>query len=225
VESLSILQASNRVAVIDHHRRAATYIENATLNFLEPYASSACELVTELIQELVDQGDIFRREAEALLAGIVMDTKSFTMRTGERTFEAAAFLRRIGADTTEVKKLMQNGIEATVERYTILQSAKLYRDTIAIATPDTPQNRVVAAQAADEMLNISGVHASVVMYPTPDGGVMISARSIGDVNVQVLLEKLGGGGNKSAAGAQLRDISMEEATKKLIEAIDSYFSS
>ena len=222
VEDQSLLQACNRVVVIDHHRRAASYIQNADLSLHEPYASSVCELMSELLQELVEQADILRCEAEAILSGIVMDTKNFTIRTGERTFEAAAFLRRAGADTIEVKKLLQNDLEHTVARYKILQRARLYRENIAVAVPDTPQDRVVAAQAADELLNISGVSASIVLYPTEAGGVVISARSIGDVNVQVLLEGLGGGGNMSAAGAQLQDISLRDAVNKLFRAIDEY---
>jgi c-di-AMP phosphodiesterase-like protein len=222
VEDEDFLQACNRVAVIDHHRRAATYIQDAALTFHEPYASSVCELITELLQEIVEQPDILRREAEAILSGIVMDTKNFTIRTGERTFEAAAFLRRAGADTTEVKKLLQNDLEDTVARYKILQSAKLYKG-LAVAVQPEPQDRVVAAQAADELLNISGVQASVVVCASVNGGCSISARSIGDVNVQVLLEKLGGGGNKSAAGVQFKDVSVEEAAKRLRQAIDEYF--
>ncbi|MCL2342395.1 MAG: DHH family phosphoesterase [Firmicutes bacterium] len=222
VESESLLQALTRVAVIDHHRRAASYIKNAALNFHEPYASSVCELVSELLQELVEQGDIFRVEAEAMLAGISLDTKNFTIRTGARTFDAAAFLRRAGADTSEVKRLLQNDLESTVARYKILQRAKLYRG-IAIAAPEEPQRRVVAAQAADELLNISGVQASMVVFPTEDGGINVSARSIGDVNVQVLLEKLGGGGNASAAGAQMGELDLKESVNRLLGAIDEYF--
>ena len=137
----------------------------------------------------------------------MLDTKNFTLRTGERTFDAAAFLRRTGADTSEVKKLLQNDMEHTVEKYKILQSAQLYRN-IAVATPETPQDRVVAAQAADELLNVSGVDASVVAYPS-QGGVFISARSIGDVNVQMIMEKLGGGGNRNAAATQLEGLAMD----------------
>lgn len=217
-----LLLSCNRVAVIDHHRRAATYIEHADLTLYEPYASSVCELMTELLQELVEQGDIMREEAEAILSGIIMDTKSFSVRTGERTFDAAAFLRRAGADTTEVKRLLQNDLDTTVERYRILQKAKLYHKNIAIAVPETPHSRVVTAQVADELLNISGVEASFVVCPTADGGVAMSARSIGDINVQVLLESLGGGGNKSVAGAQLKQIAVQDAVSRLFEAIDSY---
>jgi len=222
VENEDLLLACNRVALIDHHRRASSYIQNAALTFHEPYASSVCELVTEMLQELVQQSDILRCEAEAVLSGIVMDTKNFTIRTGERTFDAAAFLRRAGADTAEVKRLLQNDYGDTIARYRILQTAKLYRDSLAIAVMEEPQDRVVAAQAADELLSISGVEGSIVMYPTADGGAIISARSIGSLNVQVLLEKLGGGGNKSAAGAQLKDISIRDAVNKLFRAIDEY---
>ena len=222
VEDENLLMACNRVALIDHHRRASSYIQNAALAFHEPYASSVCELVTEMLQELVEQSDILRCEAEAVFSGIVLDTKNFTIRTGERTFDAAAFLRRAGADTAEVKRLLQNDYPDTIARYRILQNAKLYRDSIAVAVMDSPQERVVAAQAADELLSISGVEGSIVMYPTEDGGAIISARSIGSLNVQVLLEKLGGGGNKSAAGAQLRNISIRDAVNSLFKAIDEY---
>ncbi|MDL2300252.1 DHH family phosphoesterase [Clostridiaceae bacterium OttesenSCG-928-D20] len=223
VEDESILMSANKIAVIDHHRRAATYIENAALTFLEPYASSVCELMAELLQELVSQSDILRVEAEAMLAGIVMDTKNFTLRTGERTFDAAAYLRRHGADTVEVKRLLQNDFDHTVARYKILQSAKIYRSEIAIAAPDSPQDRIVAAQAADELLNISGITASIVIYPTEKGDVTISARSIGEINVQVLLESLGGGGNKSAAGAQIANIGIRDAINGIFKAIDDYY--
>ncbi len=221
VEDEDLLMASNRLAVIDHHRRASSYIQNATLTLYEPYASSVCELMSELLQELVEQTDILRVEADAMLAGIVLDTKNFTIRTGERTFDAAAFLRRAGADPIEVKKLFQNEMDKTMERYDILRQAKLYHG-IAIAATEDMKDRVVAAQAADELLNISGVLASIVAFPTEDGSVNVSARSIGDMNVQVLLEKLGGGGNKSAAGVQLKDISLRDAVNKIFRAIDEY---
>ena len=163
VEDESLLTAcSNRLAVIDHHRRAATYIKNATLTLYEPNASSACELVTELMQELCEPSDILPIEADAVLAGIVLDTKNFTIRTGDRTFDAAAFLRRSGADTTRVKKLFQNGMEETMERYDIMKQARIYKGIAVVAAQET-QNRIVAAQAADELLNISGVLASAVL--------------------------------------------------------------
>jgi len=222
-ESEDLLLACNRVAVIDHHRRAASYIQNAAVSFHEPYASSVCELMTELLQEIVGQSDITRAEAEAMLAGIVMDTKNFSLRTGARTFDAAAFLRRAGADTTAVKQLMQNDLDSTIARYKILQEAKIYKG-IAIASPKEPQNRVVAAQAADELLNIQGVTASLVVFPVENQDtIYVSARSIGDVNAQVLLETLGGGGNASAAGAQLRSADINSGVAEVMDAIDKYF--
>jgi len=221
VEDLALLESCNRVAVIDHHRRAATYIDDADLSYIEPYASSVCELMTEIMEVVMDEPKLSRIEAEAILSGIVLDTKSFTMRTGDRTFDAAAFLRRAGADTAEVKKLLQSGIDQSVSKYKILQRAKIYRG-VAVAVPDVPQDRIVAAQAADELLNVSGVNASVVMYPTADGGVFASARAIGDMNMQIIMEKLGGGGNRNAAAAQMADTSIETATRKLYVAIDEY---
>ena len=151
----------------------------------------------------------------------MLDTKNFTIRTGDRTFDAAAFLRRSGADTTRVKKLFQNGMEETMERYDIMKQARIYKGIAVVAAQET-QNRIVAAQAADELLNISGVNASAVLYPTGDGGVAVSARSIGNVNVQVLLETLGGGGNRSAAGAQIPNCSLRDAVNRLFAAIDEY---
>ena len=221
VEDSDLLDTINRVAVIDHHRVAATYIKNAALGFVEPYASSACELVTEILEEFTDKNDILRCESEALLSGITLDTKDFTIRTGERTFEAAVFLKHAGADTTDVKKLRQNNMSDTISKYRILQNAELYRN-VAIAVPIVPQSRVVAAQAADELLNISGVEASVVIAPGINGGVFASARSIGELNVQIIMEKLGGGGNRSAAAVQFKDLSLEEAVEKVYRAIDEY---
>ena len=222
VESGSLLEACTRVAVIDHHRRAASYIQNAALTFHEPYASSVCELMTELLQELTDTEDILRLEAEAMLSGIILDTKHFSIRTGERTFDAAAFLRRIGADTAAVKTYMQSDLSHTVEKYRILQGVQLYRESIAIVARQEETDRVVAAQAADDLLNIAGIQASFVAYATEKGGVVISARSIGEINVQLILEKMGGGGNKSAAGAQIDDMELQEAIKTLQASIDEF---
>ena len=222
VQAAELLESCNRVAVIDHHRRAATYIEGAALNYHEPYASSASEMVTELLQYIVEPNQILRSEAEALLAGIVLDTKNFTMRTGGRTFEAAAFLRRSGADTAEVKKLYQNDLADTVAKYALIQNAQLYRDHIALAVSRQPVGRIIAAQAADELLNIMGIDTSFVIAPEGDK-VNLSARSIGDTNVQVILEKLGGGGNAAAAGGQVSGRSVDEVAQELKEAIDQYF--
>ena len=221
VQAEELLESCNRVAVIDHHRRAATYIEGAALNYHEPYASSAAELVTELLQYIMEPNQLLRAEAEALLAGIVLDTKNFTMRTGGRTFEAAAFLRRSGADTAEVKKLYQNDLAGTIAKYSIIQNAKLYRENIAIAVADQPVGRVIAAQAADELLNIIGIDTSFVISPDGDR-VNLSARSMGGTNVQVILEQLGGGGNAAAAGGQVTGKSIDQVARELAQAIDRY---
>lgn len=223
VVSMTLLDACEKVAVIDHHRRAADYIQNAVLNYQEPYASSASELVTELLQYTIEPSDLLRVEAEALLAGIVLDTKNFTLRTGGRTFEAAAYLRRCGADTVEVKRLFQTNLDDTIAKYQVLQSSQFYHQGVAVAAVDKPVGRIIAAQAADEMLNIEGVTASFVLYTCQDT-VYISGRSTGDVNVQVILEDLGGGGNGASAGAQIKDQSLEVVTDKLRNAIDKYFS-
>ena len=223
VISPELLEACTKVAVIDHHRRAAEYIEGAALNFHEPFASSACELVTELLQYQLDSADLFRVEAEALLGGIMLDTKNFTMRTGGRTFEAAAFLRRAGADTAEVKKLFQTDLNGTIAKYDLIRNATLYREGLALAYADHSVGRVTASQAADELLNISGIDCSFVVYPGENGVTMISARSNGNVNVQVVLEALGGGGNAAVAGAQLPGCTIDAVVGMLKTAIDRYF--
>ena len=222
VESEPLLESCNRVAVIDHHRRSSSYIEKMALNFHEPYASSASEMVTELLGYLLETGDLLKAEAEALLAGIVLDTKSFTNRTGGRTFEAAAYLRRAGADTQDVQRMFQSDLESMIDRYAIMRRAVLYREDLAIAAIDEPCERVTAAKAADELLTLSGVQASFVFYPKDDG-VYISARSLGEVNVQVIVEALGGGGNSTSAGGQLPGVTVEQVCQKLQEAIDKYY--
>ncbi len=224
VLSESLLESCTKVAVIDHHRRAADYIEGAALNFHEPFASSACELVAELLQYQADTSDLLRVEAEALLAGIMLDTKSFTMRTGGRTFEAAAYLRRAGADTAEVRKLFQNDLSGTIAKYHIIAGATLYRPGLAVAAVEQGVGRITAAQAADDLLNISGITASFVVYPGEEGVTMVSARSSGEVNVQIILEALGGGGNAAVAGAQLPTMTVDGAAARLKQAIDKYFA-
>ena len=223
VESREMLESINRVAVIDHHRRAADYIANAALNLHEPFASSASELVTELLTYTVDAKTVLPCELAALMAGIVLDTKNFTVRVNSRTFEAAAFLRYQGVDPVDVKRLFQSGFDETVKRYRIIESAKLYREDIAVACAEEAVSRPLAGQAADELLSIDGIHAAFVLFRQQDA-TFISARSIGSVNVQVILETLGGGGNAATAGAQLKNTSMEEAREKLVAAIDQYFS-
>ena len=222
VESRALLESVNRVAVIDHHRRAADYIEQVVLNLHEPFASSASELVTEILQYAVEPKEIRTMEAQALLAGIVLDTKNFSVRTGSRTFEAAAFLRRAGADTVDVKKLFQNDLDDTIARYQIVQAARLYRNEIAIAALEYATTRTLAAQAADELLNIKGILTSFVLYPDGER-VVISARSIGEANVQVILEPLGGGGNAATAGAQIPDKSVREVLTELVASIDKFY--
>ncbi len=224
VESEQMLETCNRVAVIDHHRRGSSYIEKMALNYHEPYASSASELVAELMQYLVEPADVLKCEAEALLAGIVLDTKNFTNRTGGRTFEAAAYLRRLGADTQDVQRMFQGDLQSMIARYAIIRQAQLYRDDIAVVALDEECDRVTAAKAADELLTLKGIRASFVLYKKGDG-VYMSARSLGEVNVQVILEALGGGGNSTTAGGQADNITVEEAHKKLLEAIDRYFES
>ena len=224
VESKPLLEAISRVCVVDHHRRAADYIESVVVNLHEPYASSASELVTELLQYAVEKPDVLPIEAKALLAGIFLDTKNFNVRTGERTFEAAAVLKRLGADTTEVKKLLQSDFQETMSKYQIMKAARMYRDDIAIAALNTGTTRPLAAQAADELLNISGIKASFVLFPL-DADVFISARSMGEVNVQMILEPLGGGGNTATAGCQMKNTTVKDVLDQLVASIDKYYES
>jgi len=223
VENRQLLDACNRVAVIDHHRRAATYIENAALNFHEPYASSASELVTELLQYLVEPSDLLRGEAEALLAGIVLDTKNFNMRAGSRTFEAAAFLRRAGADPAEVRRYFQSDLPSMIQRYDIIRCAKMVHGDIAVAVAEKEVSRVTAAKAADDLLTLQGIQASVVLYRQGDG-VSLSARSLGEINVQVILESLGGGGNATSAGGHVPNTDLHIVRQRLTMAIDAYYA-
>ena len=222
VECKPLLESISKVCVVDHHRRAADYINPVVLNLHEPYASSASELVTELLQYAVEKSDVLPIESKSLLAGIFLDTKSFNVRTGERTFEAAAVLRLWGADTVEVKKLLQSDFQDTMAKYQIIKSARLYRQELAIAPLNSTTSRALAAQAADELLNISGITASFVLYPDGDR-VIISARSIGDANVQMILEPLGGGGNTATAGAQMKNTTVKEALDALVASIDRFY--
>ncbi|MCF0123220.1 MAG: DHH family phosphoesterase [Ruminiclostridium sp.] len=217
-----LLTSGAKIVVIDHHRRAVSYIENPSLSFQDPYASSASELVTELVQYNLDPSDLKKVEAEALLSGIVLDTKAFTMRTGSRTFEVAAFLRKTGADTTDVKKFFQNNLADTITKFHIIQQAEVYRKTMAITWTNRKVGRAIAGQAADELLNISGIDASFVLFPEDDQ-TYLSSRSSGKTNVQVISEMLGGGGNAATAGAQFPGISVEEALPLVKGAIDRYF--
>lgn len=219
LESPELYLASKRVVVIDHHRKHVNFVDNAVVFHHEPYASSACEMITELLQYFKLSEPVDAVYADCLLAGIMLDTKNFVMRTGVRTFEAAAYLRKIGADTVRVKNLFSGSIEAYRNRTEIVGSAEI-RDcyAIAVAPPDIPDVRLVAPQAADELLNINKVEAAFVLYEANDM-VSISARSYGRVNVQVIMEALGGGGHQSMAATQIPDISPEEAKKRLLTAI------
>ena len=223
VESEALLQSINKVAVIDHHRRAADYIENAVVSLHEPYAPSASELVSELLQYLVPTSGILTGEAEAMLAGIYLDTKGFSTRTGVRTFEAAAYLRRAGAEASDVKRLFQSSFNQYMERQKLISSARDCGQGVIFAVTDEEVDRVAAAQAADELLSIIGTRASVVAFRR-GADMVVSARASGQVNVQLLMERLGGGGNHSAAGAQLPNTTPEEADRLITEAIRGYFA-
>lgn len=218
-----VLDSFEKVVVIDHHRRGPEFIENALLTYHEIYASSASELVTELLMYL-DNIKLTSVEAESLYAGIVIDTKNFMFKTGVRTFEVAAYLKKYGIDLTEVKQLFQNDFETYIAKVEIVKNAEIIRGQIAISTSeeDFKDMSIIAAQAADELLSISGVFASFVLCKV-DNVVMISGRSMGDINVQSILEKIGGGGHLTFAGAQIAGVTVEEAKATLISSIDEYF--
>lgn len=222
-EAPELIEGAERIVVFDHHRRGAESIENATLSYLEPYASSASELITEIVQYFDDKIKIEPLEADALLAGITMDTKNFIFKTGVRTFEAASYLRRAGADPTSVRQLFQDDMDTFASRSDTVRRAEMIQPGIALSEcpPNTPNAQIIAAQAADNLLNIQGINASVVLCSI-DEGIMISGRSLGNINMQVILEKLGGGGHLTMAGAQLGNITMAEARQLVIDAIEEY---
>ena len=225
VEVTELLEKTNKIVVIDHHRRGTDFIEQSILTFQEVYASSASELVTELIQYTENEIELPEIEAEALYAGIMMDTKNFTFKTGVRTFEAAAYLRKCGVDIIKIKKWFQSDLESYNRISEIVRNAEINRDTIAISVYDRQEKdaNLICAKAADELLTIGNITASFVLGKMGEK-VCISGRSIGDINVQVILEKLGGGGHITLAGAQLEGKSIEEAKQALIEKIDEYFT-
>ena len=209
------------VIVIDHHRKNVNFIENAVIFHHEPYASSASEMVTEIIQYFRTDTEISAAYADALLSGIMLDTKNFVMRTGVRTFEAAAYLRKIGADTIQVKTLFSNTISMYSMRAQIVSHAELYRNNaISVVKMPSQDARVLAAQAADELLSIQGVEASFVIYAA-EPGAAISARSMGNVNVQVIMEQLGGGGHQTMAAAQLPRCTIQEAKEQLLLILEA----
>lgn len=226
IESSEFYDKMHQVIVIDHHRKAVNFIKNAVIFHHEPYASSASEMVTEIIQYFRFSGDdkLPVYHAEALLSGIMLDTKNFVMKTGVRTFEAAAFLKKLGADTVSVKLLFSNSFESYKRRTEIVSNAKIHNNcAIAMTDLQSDDIRIVAPQAADEMLSITGIDASFVIYRT-GSTVNISARSFGVINVQVIMEILNGGGHQTMAATQLKDTTMEEAYEALIEAIDHRLS-
>ena len=225
LEAPQVYEACKDIAVIDHHRKMVGYIDNAVIFHHEPFASSASEMVAELLQYIGDKYRINAGAADALLSGIMLDTKNFIMRTGVRTFEAAAYLKRMGADTIEVKALFASTMEAYQERCKVVASAEVYNHcAIAAVTEKIDQIKVVAAQSADELLNINDVYGSFVLYPEGEGVIGLSARSMGKMNVQVVMEKLGGGGHQTMAGAQIKGTTMKEVRQKLNAAIDEYLN-
>lgn len=225
VEVPELLEKTNKIVIIDHHRRSTDYIENAMLTFQEVYASSAAELVTEILQYSETKVKLKNIEVESLYAGIMMDTKNFTFKTGVRTFEAAAYLRKCGVDIIKVKKWFQSDLHSYNTISDIVRKAEIVNDTIAISIYDKEDKDagIICAKAADELLTISDITASFVMGNVGEK-VCISGRSIGDINVQVILEKLGGGGHITLAGAQVEGMTLEEVKQELIIRINEYFS-
>ena len=224
VEVPELLEKVNKIVVIDHHRRSTDYIENAILTFHEVYASSASELVTEILEYSQLDIDLTQIEVEALYAGIMLDTKNFTFKTGVRTFEAAAYLKKCGVDIIKVKKWFQSDLKTYQVISEIVSKSEIVNDSIAISTyeNDDENANIIAAKAADELLTIGGINASFVLGKTGEK-IYISGRSIGGINVQLILEKLGGGGHITLAGAQLENMSMEDAKQELINRINEYF--
>lgn len=220
-ECPELLKRSRMIAVLDHHRQGSNIIENAVLSYVEPYSSSTCEMVAEVLQYIVDDIKFPSVEADCLYAGIMIDTRNFMNRTGVRTFEAAAYLRRCGADITRVRKMFRDDIESYRAKAEAVRMAEVYRKQYAIAQcpGDIDSPTVLAAQAANELLDISGIKASFVLT-IYEGKIYMSARSIDEVNVQIIAEKLGGGGHINSAGAQFDHTNMDEAIKTLKQTID-----
>ena len=223
-ECKELLEIAEKIVVIDHHRRGVEFIDNAVLVYHETYASSASEMVTELIQYISEKSYISRLESEALLAGITLDTKNFTFRTGVRTFEAAATLKKLGADTASVKKLFQGDVETFFAKADVIRNANIIERKIAISSCEEGIENlsIVIAQGADELLNIKGIKGSFVLGKGKDGIVYISARSMGEINVQVIMEKLGGGGHIDIAGAQIKDSDISDVIAKLEDIVTTY---
>mgnify|MGYP000071465693 FL=1 len=224
VDFPTLYEKASATVVIDHHRKSVDHIKDALIFFHDPNASSTCEMVTELMRYITPAPTLSPVEAQAMLAGIMLDTKEFVLSTGVRTFEAAAFLKGKGADTVAVKRLFSNSIESNRKRSEIISAAHIYRGcAIACTAPGMENARLLSAQAADELLEVSGVKASFVIFDSGKDSVNISARSYGDLNVQIIMEYLGGGGHRTMAAAQLTGVNMEEAKSKLCEAIDAKY--
>ena len=222
----SLLRLVKTIVVLDHHRTSSEIIDNAVLSYVEPYASSACEMVAEVVQYIADGIKVRPPEADAMYAGIVIDTQNFTNQTGVRTFEAAAFLRRSGADITRVRKLFREDMKDYQAKAEAVRAAEVYMDAFAISTcpaEGIESPTIVGAQAANELLEIRGIKASIVLTDY-NGTVYFSARSIDEVKVQVMMEKLGGGGHRTIAGAQMKDVTVEEAKTRLKEVIQEMMS-
>lgn len=219
-----LLQKSSRVVVIDHHRRSEEFVEDPVLVYMEPYASSTCELVTELLEYQTDRLSMDPLEATALLAGIVVDTRSFAFRTGSRTFEAASFLRRHGADLGLVQTLLKEDLDMFVKRAEIVRHTEVVFDSMAVATGEETQmyDQLLIAQAADTLLNMNGIEASFAMGRRDDNSVSISARSLGNINVQVIMEQLGGGGHLTNAATQMSNVSLQEAKAELMRVLEEF---
>lgn len=224
-EAPKLLEIMDKIVLIDHHRRGVEFIKDPTLVYLEPYASSASELITEILYYMRNEKmDIEKFEAEALLAGITVDTKSFTFKTGVRTFESASFLRRAGADTTSVRQLFQDDLKTFIMKAEIVEKARIIGNgQIAISSMEreTEDSVLIAAQSADDLLNINGIAASFVLVPV-ESKIHISGRSLGDISVQLILEKIGGGGHLTVAGAQIDSMDLDEAMEQLEKAIAEY---
>lgn len=219
-----LLSKIDNVVVIDHHRRGEEFIENPVMVYMEPYASSTSELVTELLEYQPKTLKIDRLESTALLAGIIVDTKSFTLRTGSRTFDAASYLRSHGADTILVQKFLKEDLDQYLKRSKLIENTEIYQKGIAIAKadPDEVYNQVLIAQAADTLLSMNNISASFVISRRHDGKISISARSLGDVNVQIIMESLNGGGHLTNAATQIEGKSIDEVEILLKQAIDDY---
>lgn len=222
-ECPELLRSCKSIVVLDHHRQSAETIENATLSYVEPYASSACEMVTEILQYIKDGIRPRSEEADSMYAGIIIDTNNFTTKTGVRTFEAAAYLRRNGADVTRVRKLFREDALEYKTKADAVRQAEIYRGCYAISTCSSngvKSPTILGAQAANELLNIKGIKASFILTEY-QGKVFISARSIDEVNVQVIMERMGGGGHMNIAGAQMEDVSLEEAVAAMKKTLDT----